>query len=148
MTEIESADQAILLEDRGTWRLLLTQLHRDDEGKPESFVLAYGIKRVSSQGEYLDLDGVRSRHQSRKTKPFLEGWRGAMSHWASHNVDALKNSLACHRHEFDRSAGLRPMSDCVHKVTPGLPARPELSSLVLWTLERSPNRHRPLLCVP
>ena len=147
MTEIESVDQAIRLEDSGTWRLLLTQLHRDDEGKPESFVLAYGIKRVSSQGEHLDLDGVRRRHQSRKTKPSLKGWRGAMSHWASHNVDALKNSLSCNRHEFDRSAGLRPMSDCV-LVTPGLPARPELSSLVLWTLERSPNRHRPLLCVP
>ncbi len=145
MTEIESVDQVILSEDSGTWRLLLTQLHRDDEGKPESFVLAYGIKRVSSQGEYLD--GVRRRHQSRKTKPFLKGWRGAMSHWASHNVDALKNSLSCNRHEFDRSAGLRPMSDCV-LVTPGPPARPELSSLVLWTLERSPNRHRPLLCVP
>ena len=125
MTEIESVDQAILLEDGGTWRLLLTQLHRDDEGKPEAFVLAYGIKRVSSQGEYLD--DVRRRHQSRKTKPFLKGWRGAMSHWASHNVDVLKNSLACHTHEFDRSAGLGPMSDCV-LVTPGLPARPELSS--------------------
>ena len=145
MTEIESVDQAILSEDSGTWRLLLTQLQRDDEGKPESFVLAYGIKRVSSQGEYLD--GVRSRHQSRKTKPFLKGWRGAMSHWASHNVDALKNSLSCNRHEFDRSAGLRPMSDCV-LVAPGLPARPELSSLFLWTPERSPGRHRPLLCVP
>ncbi len=88
MTEIEGVDQAIRLEDSGTRRLLLTQLHRDDEGKPESFVLAYGIKRVSSQGEYLD--GVRRRHQSRKTKPFLKGWRGAMSHWASHNVDALR----------------------------------------------------------
>ena len=128
MTEIEGVDQAIRLEDSGTRRLLLTQLHRDDEGKPESFVLAYGIKRVSSQGDYLD--DVRRRHQSRRTKPFLKGWRGAMSHWASHNVNALKNSLACHRHEFDRSAGLRPMSDCV-LVTPGLPARPELSSLVL-----------------
>jgi hypothetical protein len=145
VTEIESVDQAILSEDSGTWRLLLTQLHRDDEGKPESFVLAYGIKRVSSQGEYLD--GVRRRHQSRKTKPFLKGWRGAMGHWASHNVDALKNTLSCNRHEFDRSAGLRPMSDCVLD-TPGLPARPELSSLVLWTPERSPSRHRPLLCVP
>jgi hypothetical protein len=145
LTEIESVDQAILLEDSGTWRLLLTQLHRGDEGKPESFVLAYGIKRVSSQGEYLD--GVRRRHQGRKTKPFLKGWRGAMSHWASHNVDALKNSLSCNRHEFDRSAGLRPMSDCV-LVTPGLPARPELSSLVLWTPERSHSPHRPLLCVP
>ena len=145
MTEIEGVDQAIRLEDSGTWRLLLTQLHRDDEGKPESFVLAYGIKRVSSQGEYLD--GVRRRLQSRKTKPFLKGWRGAMSHWASHNVDALKNPPSCHRHGFDRSAGLRPMSDCV-LVTPGLPARPELSSLVLWTLERSANRHRSFLCVP
>ena len=145
MTEIEGVDQAIRLEDSGTWRLLLTQLHRDEEGKPESFVLAYGIKRVSSQGEYLD--GARRRHQSRETKPFLKGWRGAMSHWASHNVDALKNSLACHRHEFDRSAGLIPMSDRA-LVTPNLPARPELSSLVLWTLERSPSRHRPLLCVP
>ena len=145
MTEIESVDQAIRLEDSGTWRLLLTQLHRGDEGKPESFVLAYGIKRVSSQGEYLD--GVRRRHQSRKTKPFLKGWRGAMGNWASHNVDALKTTLSCNRHEFERSAGLKPMSDCV-LVTPGLPARPELSSLVLWRPERSPSRHRPLLCVP
>jgi hypothetical protein len=145
LTEIEGVDQAIRLEDSGTRRLLLTQLHRDDEGKPESFVLAYGIKRVSSQGDYLD--DVRRRHQSRRTKPFLKGWRGAMSHWASHNVDALKNSLSCKRQEFDRSARVRPMSDRV-VVTPNLPARPELSSLVLWTPERSPSRHRPLLCVP
>ena len=145
MTKIEGVDQAIRLEDSGTRRLLLTQLHRDDEGKPESLVLAYGIKRVSSQGEYLD--GARRRQQSRETKPFLKGWRGAMSHWASHNVNALKNSLSCKRQEFDRSARVRPMSDCV-VVTPNLPARPELSSLVLWTLEHSPSRHRPLLCVP
>ena len=86
MTVMESVDLYEPLADNCTGRLLLTQLHRDDEGKPESFVLAYGIKRVSSQGDYLD--GVRRRHQSRRTKPFLKGWRGAMSHWASHNVDA------------------------------------------------------------
>ena len=145
MTEIESVDQAILLEDSGIWRLLLTQLHRDDEGNPESFVLAYGIKRVSSHREYLD--GVRRRHQSRKTKSFLKGWRGAMGHWASHNVDTLKSSLLCHNHEFGRSIRLRPMSDCI-LVTPSPPARPELSSLVSWTLERCPDPHRPLLSVP
>ena len=141
MTEIESVDRPILLEDSCTWRLLLTQLHRDVEGNPESFVLAYGIKRVSSHGEYLD--GVRTRHQSRKTKPFLRGWRGAMSHWASYNVDALKKSLSSHRREFDRSTVLRPISECA-LVTPARPARPELSSLVLRTLERSPDPHSPL----
>ena len=145
MTEIESVDRPMPLEDGCTWRLLLTQLHLDGGGNPESFVLAYAIKRVSSHGDYVD--GVRTRRQSRRTKPFLRGWRGAMSHWASHNVDALKNSLSCHRHEFDRSTGLRPMSDCV-LVTPDLPARPELSSLVSWTLERSPDPHRSLLSVP
>ena len=145
MTEIESVDRPILLEDSGTWRLLLTQLHRDGEGNPESFVLAFGIKRKSSHREYLD--GVRTRHQSRKTRPFLGGWRGAMSHWASHNVDALKNSLLCHKHEFDRSIGLRPMSDSV-LATPGTPARPELSSLLSWSLKRSPDPRRRVLSVP
>ena len=144
MTEIESVDQAILLEDSGMWRLLLTQLHRDDEGNPESFVLAYGIKRVSSHREYLD--GVRRRHQSRKTKSFLKGWRGAMGHWASHNVDTLKSSLLCHNHEFGRSIRLRPMSDCI-LVTPSPPARPKVSTLVSWTLKRSSEPHRPFLCV-
>ena len=138
MTEIESVDRPTHLEDSCTWRLLLTQLHRNDEGSPEAFVLAYAIKKVSSHGECLY--SVRTRYQSRKTKLFLSGWRGAMSHWASHNVDALKNSLSCHRREFDRSPMLRPMSDLV-LVTPGPPARPELSSLVLRTLERSPDLH-------
>ncbi len=145
MTEVESVDRPMPLEDNHTWRLLLTQLHRDEGGNPESFLLAYAIKRVSSRGE--NLDGVRTRHQSRRTKPFLEGWRGAMSDWASHNVDALKNSLSCHRREFDKISGLRPMSDFV-LVAPGLPARPELSSLVLKTLAPSPDAHSLLLSVP
>ena len=138
MTEIESVERPTHLEDSCTWRLLLTQLHRNEEGIPESFVLAYAVKKVSSHGECLD--GVRTRYQSRKTKLFLSGWRGAMSHWASHNVDALKNSLSCHRREFDRSPMLRPMRDLV-LVTPGPPARPELSSLVLRLLEPSPDLH-------
>ena len=138
MTEIESVDRSIPLKVSATRRLLLTQLHRDSGGNLDWFMFAYAIKNVSSHGEHLD--GVRTRHQSRKTKPFLRGWRGAMSHWASHNVDALKNSLSCHRREFDRSPMLRPMSGLV-LVTPGPPARPELSSLVLRTLERSPDLH-------
>ncbi len=142
MTEIESVDRPMPLEDGCTWRLLLTQLHLDGGGNLESFVLAYAIKRGSSHGECLE--GSRARHQSRKTNPFLGGWRGAMSHWASNNVDALKNSLLRHKHEFDRSTGLRPMSDCI-LVTPCPPARPELSTLVSWTLERSSERRRPLV---
>jgi hypothetical protein len=145
VTEIESVDRPVPLEDSCTWRLLLTQLYRDDEGNPESFVLAYAIKKVSGPEDYLE--EVRTRHQSRKTKPFLGGWRGAMNHWASHNVDAFKKSLAGRRHEFGRSTRWRPMIDCV-LVTPGPPAHPELPSLVLRTLERSPDPHRRLLSLP
>jgi len=130
VTEIESVDRAVPLENNCTWRLLLTQLHRDDVGNLEAFAFAYAVKRVSSSGEHLG--DVRTRHGSRKTKPFLGGWRGAMSHWASHNVDALKKSLASHRHEFGRSTRWRPVIDYV-LVTP--PARPELPSLVLQSLE-------------
>ena len=142
MTEIKSVDRPTPLEDGCTRRLLLTQVHRDDEGNPESLVLAYVIKWESRHGERLD--GSRARPQGRKTKPFLGGWRGTMSHWASHNVDALKNSLLRHKHEFDRSTRLRPMSDCI-LATPCPPARPELSTLVSWTLERSSEPRRPLL---
>ena len=71
MTETESVDRPVPLEESGTWRLLLTQLHRDNEGNPESFVLAYIIKRVLRPGGYPD--GVRTRHQSRRTEPFLKG---------------------------------------------------------------------------
>ncbi len=142
MTEIESGDRCVPLKVSITQRMLLAQLHRDSEGDPEWFMFAYAIKRGSSHGECLE--GSRARHQSRKTNPFLGGWRGAMSHWASNNVDALKNSLLRHKHEFDRSTGLRPMSDCI-LVTPCPPARPELSTLVSWTLERSSERRRPLV---
>jgi len=145
MTEMESVDRPVPLEDSGTWRLLLTKLHRDSRGNAESFVLAYSIKRVLRHGGYPD--GGRTRHQSRKTEPFLKGWQGAMNHWASYNVDALKNSLSCHRREIDRLTGLRPMSDSV-LVTPRPPARPELSSLLLRTLEPSLDPHSPLLSVP
>ena len=123
MTEIEGVDRPMSLDDGCTWRLLLTQLHRDDEGNPESLVLAYAIKRVSSHGECLD--GSRTRHQSRKTKPFLKTCRGAMRHCALHTVHALNNSLLSHKQEFDRSTLLRPMSGCILG-TPGPPARPEL----------------------
>ena len=145
MTEIESVDRPVPLEDGGTWRMLLMQLRRDRGGNPESFLFAYALTRVSGSGEYQD--GVPTRHQSRKTESFLRGWRGAMNHWASHNVDALKKSLWRQRDERHRSIRLRPVSGCV-LVTPGPPARPELSSLVSWTLERSPDPHRPLLFVP
>jgi hypothetical protein len=145
VSEIESVDRPMPIEDSRTWRVLLTRLHWDDEGNPESFVFVYATKRASSHGEYLG--GVRTRHESRKTKPFLGGWRGAMSHWATYNVDALKKSLAGHRHEFSRSTRWRPMIDYV-LVTPGPPARPELPSLVLHSLERSPDPQSPLLSVP
>ena len=144
MTEIESSDRSVTLKVSITQRLLLTQLHRDSEDNLEWFMFAYAIRRATSHEERLD--GERTQHQGRKTKPFLGGWRGAMSHWASHNVDTLKSSLLCHNHEFGRSIGLRPISDCV-LVTPSPPARPELSTLVSWTLERSYEPRRPLLCV-
>jgi hypothetical protein len=145
VTEVESVDRPVPRKDSRTWRVLLTQLHWDDEGNPESFVFAYATKRVSSHEEYLG--GVRTRPQSRKTKPFLGGWREAMSHWATYNVDALKKSLASHRHEFGRSTRWRPMIDPV-LVTPDPPARPELPSLVLQSLERSPDPQSLLLSVP
>jgi hypothetical protein len=72
VTEVESVDRPVPRKDSRTWRVLLTQLHWDDEGNPESFVFAYATKRVSSHEEYLG--GVRTRPQSRKTKPFLGGW--------------------------------------------------------------------------
>ncbi len=145
MTEIESDDRLMPFEDSRTWRVLLTRLHWDDEGNPESFVFAYATKRISSHGEYLG--GVRTRHESRKTKPFLGGWRGAMRHWATYNVDALKKSLAGHRYEFGRSTRWRPMINYV-LVNPGPPARPELPSLVLQSVERSPDPQGPLLTAP
>jgi hypothetical protein len=145
VTEIESDDRLMPFEDSRAWRVLLTQLHWDDEGNPESFVFAYATKRISSHGEYLG--GVRARHESRKTKPFLGGWRGAMSHWATYNVEALKKSLAGHRHGFGRSTRWRPTIDYV-LVTPGPPARPELPSLVLQSLERSPTPQSPILSAP
>ncbi len=144
MTEIESDDRSVPLKVSTTRRLLLTRLHRDSEGNPEWFMFAYAIKRATSHGECLD--GVRTQHQSRKTEPFLGGWRGAMSHWASDNVDTLKSALLCYKYECGRSIRLRPMSNCV-LVTPSPPARPELSTLVSWTLERSSGPRRPLLCV-
>jgi hypothetical protein len=111
VTEIESVDRPVPLEDGGTWRMLLMQLRRDRGGNPESFLFAYALTRVPGSGEYQD--GVPTRHQSRKTESFLRGWRGAMNHWASHNVDALKKSLWRQRDERDRSIRLRPVSGCV-----------------------------------
>ncbi len=145
MTEIESVDRPVPCKDSRTWRVLLMQLHWDDEGNPESFVFAYATKRVSSHGEYPG--GMRTRPQSRKTKPLLGGWRGAMSHWSTYNMDTLKKSLASHRHEFGRSMRWRPMIDYV-LVTPGPPARPELPSLVSQSLERSPDPQSPVLSAP
>jgi hypothetical protein len=140
VTEIEGGDRSVLLKDRSTWRLLLAQLHRDAGGKPEWFVLACVVKSVVHDGGYPD--GVQTRHQSRRTEPFLRRWQGAMNHWASRNCDVLKDSYQTR--ESDQTPGWRPISDCL-LVTPRSPARPELSLPVLRTLKPSSDLRRGLL---
>jgi hypothetical protein len=138
VTEIEGVDRSVLLNDPGTWRLLLAQLRRDAGGDSEWFVLACVVKSVLHDGGHPD--GVRARHQSRRTEPFLRRWRGAMNHWASRNCDVLKDSYR--RRGSDLTPGWRSVGDCV---TPGSPARPELSLPVLRALTPPSDLRRGLL---
>jgi hypothetical protein len=141
VTVMEAVDRYVPLAQSGIGRLLWTQLHRDDGGNPELFVLVYAAKSVLRCEVHSD--GALIPHQSRRTEPFLRTWQGAMNDWAAGNCDVLKSSLASRSGEFGRIPRLRPMSDCV-LVTPGSPARPESSSPVLRTSELFLN-HRRLL---
>jgi len=134
VTEIESAVRSVHLEDSGTWRLLWTQSRRDDGDRAELFVLVYAVKSVLGHGEYPG--SVRTRHQSARSEPFLRRWQGAMNLWASRNCDILKDSLSCRASESDLVPRLRPIRDRI-LVIPASPARPELSSPALRTLEPS-----------
>ena len=146
MTVVESVDLYVPFADSSTGRLLWTQLHRDNEGNPELFVLVYAAKGAphhkGSPG------GARTPHQDRRNKPFLRTWQGAMNHWASGNCDVLKGSFSSRSHGFGRiptfRPALRPASNCI-LVTPGPPARPEASTPVLQTLEPCFDHRRPLL---
>jgi hypothetical protein len=136
VTETKGIDRSLLLKAPSTWRLLLTRLHRDAGGNPEWFVFACAVK--SALHDEGHPDSVRTHHQSRRAEPFLRGWQGAMSHWASYNCDGLKKSLSCHSREPDRAPGRRPISDRV-LVAPASPVRPALSSPVLRRLGLSPD---------
>ena len=137
---IENVDRYVSLADSGAERLRWTQLHRDDRGNPELFVLVYAVKTILHYGGLRD--GARSPRQRRRSKPFLRRWQGAMAHWASRNGDVLKDSLSgC---EFGRMSRLALTSDCV-PVTPAAPAPPGSSSPVLRALDSFPASPRPLL---
>jgi hypothetical protein len=136
VTETKGIDRYLLLKAPSTWRLLLTRLHRDAGGNPEWFVFACAVK--SALHDEGHPDSVRTHHQSRRAEPFLRGWQGAMSHWASYNCDGLKKSLSCHSREPDRAPGRRPISDRV-LVAPASPVRPALSLPVLRRLGLSPD---------
>jgi hypothetical protein len=138
VTETQSIDRAVLLKDRGTWRLLSAQLHRDAGGSPEWFVLACAVKSVLRDGVYPD--GVRARHQSWRVEPFLRRWQGTMNGWASRNCDVLRASLACHSLKSDLAPGWNPISDRV-LVAPASPARPALASLALRRHGPAPDLH-------
>jgi len=116
---IESVDRCVSLADSGAERLRWTQLHRDDRGNPELFVLVYAVKTILHDGELPD--SARTLRQRRRTEPFLRRWQGAMTDWASRNGDVLKNSLS--GREFARMPRLVLASDCV-PVTPAPPAPP------------------------
>lgn len=123
------------LADGDTRRLHWTQLYRDDQGRPELFVLVYAVNGVLH-------DRGRTPRQCRRTEPFLRRWQGAMNHWASRNGDVLKDSLSgC---EFGRISGLLLTSERI-PVTPAPPMPPETSSLVLRTLDPFPASSRPFL---
>lgn len=145
MTETKSVDRSGIREDNGTWRLLCARLRRDDRGNPESFVLLYSVKSVMHEEGYSD--GVRARHQSRRAEPFLRRWQGAMTNWASRNCKTLKGSLSGRSRTFDRAPALKSMRVCV-LVTPGSPARPQLSSSVYPALEPSPDNRAPFVSAP
>ena len=134
MTVMESVDLHVPLADSGAGRLLWSQVHRDDWGNPELFVLVYAVKSVLCHGEYPG--SIRTRHQSKRSEPFLRRWQGAMNLWASRNCDILKDSLSCRANEFDRVSRVRPIRDHI-PVIPASPARPEFSSPALRTLEPS-----------
>jgi hypothetical protein len=140
VTVMESVDRYVPFADSSTGRLLWTQLHRDDEGNPELFVLVCAVK--SAPPYKGSPEGARTPHQGRRTKPFLRTWQGAMNHWASGNCDVLKDSVSSRSHEFGRRPTLRPTSVCI-LVTPGSPARPEASTPVLQTLEPFFDHRRP-----
>ena len=142
MTVMESVDLHVPLADSGAGRLLWSQVHRDDWGNPELFVLAYAAKSVLRYDGYQDDAGIP--HQSRRSEPFLRTWRGAMNQWASGNCDALNVSLESRSREFGWTPSLRPTSVCV-LVTPSPPARPEASSPVLRAPEPLLDHRRPLL---
>ena len=98
MTVTESVDLRVPPADSGAGRLLWTQMHRDDWGNPELFVLVYAAKSVLCYDGYQD--DARIPHQSRRREPFLRTWRGAMNQWASGNCDALNVSLESRSREF------------------------------------------------
>ena len=136
MTETESIDRSLLVKDPSAWRLLFSRLHRDAGGDPEWFVFAWAVKSaIHDEGRP---DSVRPPRQCRRAEPFLRGWQGAMSHWASYNCGGLKKSLSCHGRESDRAPGGRPVIDRV-LVAPASPARPALSLPVLRKLGLSPD---------
>jgi hypothetical protein len=137
---IENVDRCVSLADSGAERLRWTQLHRDDRGNPELFVLVYAVKTILHDGGLRD--GARTPRQRRRTEPFLRRWQGAMALWASRNGDALKDSLS--GHEFGRMSRLVLTSDCV-PVTPATPAPPGSSSPVLRALDPFPASPEPLL---
>ena len=137
---IESVGRFVPLADSGAQRLRWTQIHRDDRGNPELFVLVYAVKTILHDGGLSD--GARTPRQRRRTEPFLRRWQGAMTHWASRNGDVLKGSLS--GREFARISRLVPTSDCV-PVTPAAPAPPGSSSPVLRALHPFPAPPRPLL---
>jgi hypothetical protein len=137
---IESVGRCVSLADSGAQRLRWTQLHRDDRGNPELFVLVYAVKTILHDGGLSD--GARTLRHRRRTEPFLRRWQGAMTHWASRNGDALKDSLS--GGEFGRMSRLVLTSDCV-PLTPAAPAPPGSSSPVLRALDHFPASPGPLL---
>jgi len=149
VTVMDSVDLHVPLADSGAGRLLWSQVHRDDRGNPELFVLAYAAKSVLRYDGYQDDAGIP--HQSRRSEPFLRTWRGAMNQWASGNCDALNVSLESRSREsreFGWTPSLRPTSVCVlvtPSPQPSPPARPEASSPVLRAPEPFFDHRRPLL---
>ncbi len=142
MTVTESVDLRVPPADSGAGRLLWTQMHRDDWGNPELFVLVYAAKSALRHEGYHEHAGLP--HQGRRSEPFLTTWRGTMNQWASGNCDVPKVSLESRSRESGRTPSLRPTSVCV-LVTPSPPARPEASSPALRAPEPFLDHRRPLL---
>jgi hypothetical protein len=142
VTVTESVDLHVPPADSGAGRLLWTQMHRDDWGNPELFVLVYAAKSVPRCEGYQDDAGII--HQGRRSEPFLKTWRGAMNQWASGNCDVLNVSLESRSREFGRIPSLRSTRVCV-LVSPSPPARPEASSPALRAPEPFLEHRRPLV---